>query len=134
MSRRTGGCLCSAVWYMTEGEPVMRAFCHCPSCRLATGAPVVAWALFPQDAFRITRGELAVYESSPGVRRGFCGRCGTTLSFEADYVPGLIDVTIATFGDPAGLVPQMHVWHRHRLGWVVLADDLPRHEELPPLE
>jgi hypothetical protein len=119
---------------MTEGEPVTSVFCHCPSCRLATGAPVVAWAMFSHDAFRVTRGEIAVYESSPGARRGFCARCGTTLSFEADYIPGLIDVTIATFGDPAGIVPLMHIWDHHRLPWLDLRDDLPRYEALPPRE
>jgi hypothetical protein len=66
------------------------------------------------------------------VSRGFCGRCGTTLTFTADFLPGLVDVTVASLDDPGSLPPRMHIWERARLPWLVLADDRPRHPELPP--
>ena len=129
-----GGCLCGAIRFAVRGEALLTALCHCSICRRAAGAPAVAWAMFPLEAFRLERGALAVYASSPGVARGFCGRCGTTLSFMADFIPGLIDLTIASFDEPAALPPQLHMWERKRLPWLVLGDDLPRHAELPPQE
>lgn len=129
-----GGCLCGAIRFAVHGEALLTALCHCSICRRAAGAPVVAWAMFPLEAFRLERGALATYASSPGVERGFCGRCGTTLSFTADFIPGLIDLTIASFDDPAALPPQLHMWESKRLPWLELGDDLPRHSGLPPQE
>ena len=131
---RAGGCLCGAIRFAVRGEALLSALCHCSICRRAAGAPAVAWAMFPLAAFRLERGALATYASSPGVERGFCGRCGSTLSFAADFIPGLIDLTVASFDDPAGLPPQLHMWESKRLPWLELGDDLPRHAELPPQE
>ena len=130
----TGGCLCGAVRFAVHGDALLTALCHCSICRRAAGAPAVAWAMYPLDAFRLARGALATYASSPGVERGFCARCGTTLSFTADFLPGLIDLTTATFDDPAELPPQLHMWESKRIPWLMLGDDLPRYAELPPQE
>lgn len=127
-----GGCLCGAIRFRVSAEPITTIICHCSLCRRAAGAPLTAWAMFPRDAFALEVGALATYASSPGVERGFCGRCGTTLSFAADFMPGLIDLTIASFDEPERLPPQLHMWDSKRISWVQLDDDLPRHAELPP--
>jgi hypothetical protein len=127
-----GGCLCGAIRFRVSAEPVVTALCHCSLCRRAAGAPLMAWAMFAENAFALERGELAIYASSPGVRRGFCGRCGTTLSFAADFMPGLIDLTIASFDEPERLPPALHMWESKRISWIQLDDDLPRYAELPP--
>jgi hypothetical protein len=113
-------------------EPVFVALCHCSMCRRAAGAPAVAWAMFPQEQLSFVRGAPAVYASSSGAARSFCGRCGTQLAFTADFLPGLADVTVASLDDPAALPPQAHIWDASRLPWLALADGLPRHAELPP--
>jgi len=127
-----GGCLCGDVRFSVRGEALLTALCHCSLCRRAAGAPLVAWAMFPLDAVRFERGKPAAYASSTGVERGFCARCGTTLSFTADFLPGLIDLTIASFDEPERLPPQLHMWERKRVAWLELGDDLPRYAELPP--
>ena len=92
----------------------------------------MAWAMFPLDQFQVTRGRIAKHASSEGVERGFCPTCGTPLTFEADYLPGLVDVTVGSLTDPGRLAPRMHIWESRRLGWLQLADHWPRHAELPP--
>ena len=129
---RQGGCLCGATRYEAKGEPVAVALCHCSMCRRAAGAPAVAWAMFPADALSIVRGELSTFASSRGVERGFCGRCGTQLTFSADFLPGLVDVTVGSMDDPASLSPQMHIWESRRVSWLATSDQWPRHAELPP--
>jgi len=42
----------------------------------------MAAAGFPRQAVSIERGQMSYYASSPGVRRGFCGTCGTFLNYE----------------------------------------------------
>lgn len=129
-----GGCLCGDVRFRIRGEAIATTLCHCTLCRRATGAPLVAWAMFPLAAFSLERGAFAIYPSSLGVERGFCGRCGTTLSFTASVLPGLIDLTIASFDAPERLPPQLHMWERERIPWLALGDELPRHAGLPPMD
>lgn len=129
-----GGCQCGAVRYRVTGDPVITAFCHCTTCRRATGAPVVAWALYPDTAVRFLNGPPATYASSPGVTRSFCGACGTPIAFAAEYVDGMIDITIGSLDQPDRLAPAFHTWDAERLPWLHVTDDLPRHAGFPPFE
>jgi hypothetical protein len=88
--------------------------------------------MFPQERLTLVSGSLATYASSAGVERGFCARCGTQLTFAAEFLPGLVDVTIGSMDDPETLAPHMHIWESRRLAWLVTNDGWPRHAELPP--
>ena len=80
----TGRCMCGAIRYELVSDPIAIIYCHCESCRRHTGAPTSALAGMRRDDVRFTQGERAIYESSPGVGRGFCRDCGTTLTWEGD--------------------------------------------------
>ena len=129
-----GGCQCGAVRYRVTGNPVMAALCHCTMCRRANAAPVVAWAMYEQSRVSLLSSQPTIYESSPGARRGFCSRCGTQISFTADYIPGLIDLTIGSFDEPSLVPPTFHYWESRRLPWLRVADQLPSYPELPTTE
>ena len=116
----TGGCGCGAVRYSLTVPPDEVLVCHCPDCRRALGAHAVAWLLLPVSGFLITRGAPACWRSSPGVERGFCADCGTTLTWIGDQQPGRIDVTLGSLDRPEQLTPQRDVYRRHRLPWVGL--------------
>lgn len=128
-----GGCQCRTVRYRLIGPPVMAAFCHCSLCRRAHAAPVVAWAMYNERPVEFLAGPPAVYESSPGCRRGFCSRCGTQLSFAAEYLPGLIDIAIVSLDEPHRVPPAFHYWESERCLRLRLGDRLPRHPEFPPM-
>lgn len=128
-----GGCLCGRVRYVVSGKPHLVSYCHCGSCRRSAAAPVVVWATFDQASFVFEKGEPRVNASSAGVERRFCGDCGTPLTYMADFLGGLVDVTVGSLDDPSVLPPQMHIWESKRLGWLEIPDDLPRHAEFPPL-
>ncbi len=129
---REGGCQCGDVRYRLLGEPVMTALCHCTMCRRANAAPVVAWAMYEASCVEFTRAPPTIYESSPGARRGFCARCGTPISFTADYILGLVDITIGSLDWPEAVAPAFHYWESKRLPWLELGDELPRYAEFPP--
>ena len=129
MNAYVGGCLCGAIRFQVSGEAVNRCFCHCRSCRLASGAPFVAWATFSSTGIRVTRGRLATYRSSEKVTRSFCASCGTALTYLHDARPGDLDIALATLDDSSSLAPEYHIWVSHRLPWVVLADELPQYAE-----
>jgi hypothetical protein len=115
---QNGGCLCSAVRYRVTGRPQGTSLCHCVSCRRSTGGPSLAWAIFPEDKVEISAGELAQHQSSPGVYRGFCRRCGTSLTYRRDNRPGLFDVTTASLDDPEAFPPAVEIWLEEKLSWM----------------
>jgi len=112
-----------------QGTP---AYCHCRTCRRASGAPLVAWITVARDGFSFTKGRPRSYRSSRRVVRRFCRACGTPLSYENDAWPGVIDLTTASLDAPERFPPRDHVWTRHALAWLRLGDRLPRHREFRP--
>ena len=122
-----GGCLCRAVRYRISSTPRSAGICHCVSCRLAAGAESVGWAVCPVDGFAFTAAAPQEYESSPGVTRTFCGRCGTSLTYRA--ARETIDVTLATLDDPEALPPEKEVFCESRITWNPLHPELPHFEQ-----
>lgn len=125
---RQGGCLCGAVRYQIEGEPLGSGVCHCRTCRKAASAPALPFATFLAGAFEIIQGEPAEFRSSPSAARGFCGRCGSPLTYRNDAEPAFVDVMTCSLDDPEALAPGFHVWVGHKLAWENVADGLPVHE------
>jgi hypothetical protein len=127
----TGGCMCGAIRYRAEGEPVHNALCHCTDCRRAAGAPIVGWALFPLEAVEIT-GTPVTYNSSGDVERQFCGTCGTGLFFRsASVFPGQVDIQTATFDDPDALAPSACIQTADAPAWLATVSELPSFPRYP---
>lgn len=129
-----GGCQCGAIRYQISGEPIMAAICHCSMCRRANAAPTVAWAMYDRSQVTFIKGSPTIYKSSSEAQRGFCQVCGTQVSFTADYIPGLIDITIGSLDRPEMVTPTLHYWDSQRLPWVRISDELPKFPEFPPTE
>ncbi len=119
-----GGCLCGKLRYRVSGKPRWVAHCHCQSCRRASGGAVVTWAGYTQDTYEVTKGAPLRFDSSPGVRRGFCGDCGSPLTFESQRWAGEVHVTVGTLDEPGDFPPQAHVYAEERLPWLRLDEHL----------
>jgi hypothetical protein len=129
----TGGCHCGEVRYEVEGEALTHALCHCTDCRRHSGAPVVGWTMYPAPALKVLKGAPRVYESSAHGRRHFCGDCGTGLFYyNADMLPGIVDIQSATYDHPEKLPPMVHVQVSERISWMEHAHQLPAFERYPP--
>ena len=68
-----------------------------------------------------------VYESSPGVRRGFCGKCGTPLYYEADRAKNEVHLYVGVMDHPEAFKPQFHVFCEDQVPGFDVRDELPRH-------
>ena len=127
----SGHCRCGAVRFRVTAAPVLTEFCHYESCQRSVGAPLMAWAGFPRSAFAITEGDPVRYESTPGVVRTFCGRCGTSLTLGDERFASEIYVATTAFDDPGtteAITPDVHIWRSERLRWVKTKDALPRYK------
>lgn len=127
-----GGCHCGAVRYEVSGEPQHVALCHCSDCRKSSGAPMVAWAAFAEDQFKLLGSAPVTFNSSGSAMRSFCPKCGTGLYYRnAEFLPGIVDIQSATLDDPDALPPCAHIQTAERLGWMASAHGLPAFERYP---
>jgi hypothetical protein len=92
---------------------------------------MVTWASFARDRFRFTHGQPQEFVRD-GRRRGFCARCGTSLTFLLNAEADQIDVTVSSFDRPEAVWPTAHTWVEDRLPWIRLADGLPAHARGSP--
>lgn len=131
--RLEGGCLCGRLRYRLER--VKSAYwCHCTLCRRASGSAALPWVSVAREDFAFIAGKPAIFESSPGVARSFCGTCGSPIVFDMARESD-VDITIGTLDAPDRVTPTHHIWVASALH---MADDLgsglPRHEGERPDE
>lgn len=77
-----GGCQCGAVAFEVTGRARDVVACHCHQCRKTSGHYWAASAVAREDHRLLRHETLAWYRSSDRARRGFCGRCGSSLFWD----------------------------------------------------
>jgi hypothetical protein len=125
----TGRCLCGAIEYRFEGAPKWVMHCHCESCRRAISAVVATYIGVRVDQFQYLKGDPAIYESSPGVKRYFCPTCGSPLAYASDRWPGEVHLFHGTLADPSQWPPTGHAYVGEQIPWFESNDHLPRYEK-----
>jgi hypothetical protein len=125
-----GGCLCGAVRFKAEGQPINVRLCHCRNCQKATASPFFARALFDQKALTV-EGDTGRYPTSEAVDRVFCKTCGTRL-FAWRKNPAVAGVALAAFDDRNAFAPTEHSWVAEKMDWVKLDDGLPHYPGTVP--
>ena len=116
-SELTGGCQCGAVRFAVA-RLGRATICHCRMCRKAFGAYYAPLVSTRGARLEWTRGEPKRFRSSNVVQRGFCGECGTPLTYEA---PDGVAVAAGAFDDPHPLAPWVQYGVEGKLPYV---DDL----------
>lgn len=127
----TGGCLCDNLRYEARGDPLGIGYCHCRWCQRQSGVPCLVWVRFATDKLTWIQGKLATYQSSTGVERGFCPRCGSTLTF-ARLMWNETCVAAGSLDDPNDIKPRKHIFTDHQVAWLHIDDGLPRYGRFPP--
>ena len=125
-----GGCMCGAVRYRVELPHTYSGVCHCDDCRRATGGAYVPWFGSKPEALTFTKGKPTIYESSPGIQRGFCRDCGASLTFGGEGWDE-IGVTIASLDDPNAITPESNVVLKEKLHWVRHNEEMRNYDGLP---
>jgi len=87
---------------------------------------MTTWISVPRSRFSFAKGAPRYFGSSPGVRRGFCGDCGSPLTYESERVPDEVHLYAASLVDARQVLPSRHVYVAEQLPWLEILDDLPR--------
>jgi len=99
-----------AWWLRDNDTKYLAGTCTCDSCRLSLGFEIQTWAFIPKcnifqengEGLDFKMGTLKRYESSEGVQREFCGRCGATIFWHCEERPDLIDVSVGLLDPEEG--------------------------------
>jgi hypothetical protein len=120
-----GGGLCGQIRYECAAQLCDVHYCHCRLCQKAFGNIFAVFRSLPTAALSFTRGKPQLFRSTSYAERGFCGRCGTPLTFR--YLRSeWIAVSIGSLDRPEEMRPEMHWGIESQVPWLIMDDGLPR--------
>ena len=127
-----GSCLCGDLAWEAHGDFELMSHCHCSRCRKAHGAGFATYVGTNAESFRWTKGRdrARAYESSPGLHRRFCPRCGSVLPGEPNN--GRVFLPAGNLDEDPGVRPLAHLFAASKAPWLEIADELPRFDAWPP--
>lgn len=126
----TGGCLCGAIRFRINKDPECAAHCHCSICRKQTGTAFTTGVGFEADAFEWTKGKPTYFRDSVGVDRGFCARCGSSMTWEP--AGRGITVFVGCLDRAEDVRPTSHTYISTMMPWLKFDDGLPQYDEGNP--
>lgn len=131
-----GTCLCGSISYEIDGKLGDFGYCHCTSCRKASGSAHGANSGVERSKFRLRDdpGDLKQFESSPGKFRAFCGNCGSPIYAYLSKTPELIRIRLGTLDTPFGKRAKAHTFVADKAAWDIIEGDTPQFDEWAPME
>ena len=136
----SGGCLCGAVRYSVEGEPLMVFHCHCRDCQ-RHGGSLVHYGVMVRESQLSLEGELASYElasdSGRKITRQFCPTCGSGVRNILEMAPGTFVVKGGTIDQPDDRPrPTFELYTDSKPEWLATTDlrQFPREANAPVSE
>jgi hypothetical protein len=132
--RHAGGCLCGALRYEAEGEPLFAGYCFCADCRKASGSGYVPFMGFPSRALRVSGPTLSY--ASPAATggeavRNSCPVCGGLVFGGRLGEDEVHTVYAGSLDDPAAFRPAVAIFARDRPAWVAMPAGLTVFEGMP---
>lgn len=125
---REGGCACGAVRYRLTAEPLFVHCCHCLNCQRQTGSAFVINLLIETENVEVVAGEpsaVDVPRDDGSTQRIFrCPTCQVAVFSEYGR-PQMRFVRGGTLDEPSSVAPDVHIYTRSKLPWVVLPASTP---------
>jgi hypothetical protein len=124
----TGSCMCRAVTYQVVGELGDFGYCHCQTCRKASGTAFGANSPVDRADLNLLSGSDAIraFESSPGKFRAFCGVCGSPLYAYVAESPDVLRLRLGSLDTPFTKQAQAHTFVADKAPWEAIDAEIPR--------
>jgi hypothetical protein len=116
------------VRYRLSAEPLVVHCCHCLNCQRQTGSAFVVNVMIEADCVELLAGEPVPIDVPRGARSTQrIWRCQTCqVAVYSRYTSGKLRfVRAGTLDDPASVEPDVHIYTRSKLPWVVLPEGVP---------
>lgn len=128
---RDGGCACGEVRYRLASDPLFVHCCHCLNCQRQTGSAFVINLLIEADRVQMLAVQpqpVDVPRDDGSTQRIFrCPTCQVAVYSEYGR-PEVRFVRAGTLDQPSGVVPDVHIFTRSKLGWVTVPESTPSFE------
>jgi hypothetical protein len=126
---RDGSCSCGEVRYRLTTDPLFVHCCHCLNCQRQTGSAFVVNALIEADRVELLAGEPQAIDvprdgDAPPQRIFRCPICQIAVYSEYSN-PAFRFVRAGTLDEPSSVEPDVHIFTRSKLPWVVLPEGVP---------
>jgi hypothetical protein len=131
----SGRCLCGAVTFQIDAEPISARACWCRLCQYIGAGSGTVNVAFRSEAVTITGklGDLeGVADSGTRMHRQLCPACGTHLFSRAESRPHLVFIRAGALDDPEIARPVATIWTVEAPSWACFDPDLPQLEGQPP--
>jgi hypothetical protein len=128
-----GGCACGALRYRLLAPPMFVHCCHCKDCQRQTGSAFVINALMETERVEIVSGaaEPVSVPTESGRPHDIyrCPKCETAMWSDYGRRGVMIFVRVGTLDEPRLVPPDVHIYTRSKLPWVILSPDVPAFAE-----
>jgi hypothetical protein len=123
-----GSCLCQSIQYELSAELGDFGYCHCKSCRKASGSAHAANAPIDRQNFRLLSGidSLREFESSPGKFRAFCSRCGSPIYAYVAKTRDVLRLRLGSLDTPFGKTVKAHTFVADKADWDRIEGAVPQ--------
>jgi hypothetical protein len=131
----TGGCLCGALRYEAQGEPLFAGYCCCDDCQKASGSGFVPFMGFAASALTISGAVSShTHRLSDGREaiRNSCARCGSLVFGGTAGENETRTIYAGTLDDPSLFKPALAINTRFKPAWVILPPSIPQFDGMPP--
>ena len=122
-----GGCSCGSVRYRLASDPLFVHCCHCLNCQRQTGSAFVINLLIETDRVEIEGAPAAIdvpRDDGSSQRVWRCPDCQVAV-FSQYTSPKVRFVRGGTLDDPSAIEPDVHIFTRSKVPWVVLPESTP---------
>ena len=128
-----GGCSCGEVRYRLTSAPMFVHCCHCLNCQRHTGTAFVVNLLIEAARVELLSGApqpvtMPLNGGSPN-RIFRCPQCQVAVWSEYGGRTAVRFVRAGTLDDPSTVSPDVHIYTRSKLPWVLLPESVPAFEE-----
>lgn len=124
----TGSCLCGALQYSIEGEPVRFYHCHCSRCRKSTGTGHASNVFVSGGSLQWSgdTGLIGSYKVPEAERfvRIFCTTCGGPLPKDIPDMK-LVMIPAGTLDNEPNIAPQARIFQDSKSDWSCSGDEVP---------
>ena len=126
-----GGCSCGSVRYRLTSAPLFIHCCHCLNCQRQTGSAFVINLLIETDRVELLVGEpqpVDVPRDDGSMQQVYrCPSCDVAV-YSQYGSSGFRFVRAGTLDEPRGVTPDVHIFTKSKVDWVVIPESTPAFE------
>jgi hypothetical protein len=124
-----GGCACGTARYRLASKPMFVHCCHCKDCQRQTGSAFVINALIETSRVELVSGQTRAIgvptESGQPHLIHRCPQCEIALWSHYGGRREISFVRVGALDEPSALPPDVHIYTRSKLPWVLLPAGVP---------